>query len=302
MKNIEKKSFTLFVEELVAQLKARGKFRTAETYAATLRSFNGFRGNKDILISAINEKVILMYENYLRNVRGVTRNSSSFYMRILRAIYNKAVEAGLAKPRQLFKHVYTGVDRTIKRAIPLCAMKKIIALDLSGRPALEKARDIFLFSFFTRGMSFVDIAFLKKSNIKNGELVYCRHKTGQQLRMRWEKCMSELVEKHGGSGSFLLALINEEKSDYYRQYRSALCLTNSRLKVIGGMVGLSTPLTMYVARHSWASAAHCKRIPLSVIREGMGHDNETTTRIYLASLENAVIDKANSKIIKSLFL
>lgn len=66
------------------------------------------------------------------------------------------------------------------------------------------------------------------------------------------------------------------------------------------MVGIKIPLTMYVARHSWASAAKSKGIPLSVISEGMGHDSEATTQIYLASLDTAIVDKANSLIISSL--
>ena len=57
---------------------------------------------------------------------------------------------------------------------------------------------------------------------------------------------------------------------------------------------------MYVARHSWASVAKSKGVPLSVISEGMGHDSESTTRIYLASLETSVVDRANSLIISSL--
>lgn len=66
------------------------------------------------------------------------------------------------------------------------------------------------------------------------------------------------------------------------------------------MVDISIPLTLYVARHSWASAAKAKGVPISVISEGMGHDSETTTQIYLASLDSSVVDKANSLILKSL--
>ena len=72
--------------------------------------------------------------------------------------------------------------------------------------------------------------------------------------------------------------------------------TNKLLKEIAKMVGLSIPLTLYVARHSWASIAKSKNIPISVISEGMGHDSEMTTQIYLASLDTAVVDKANSMI------
>ena len=57
---------------------------------------------------------------------------------------------------------------------------------------------------------------------------------------------------------------------------------------------------MYVARHSWASVAKSKNIPLSVISEGMGHDSENTTLIYLTTLDTAIVDRANRLILKSI--
>lgn len=57
---------------------------------------------------------------------------------------------------------------------------------------------------------------------------------------------------------------------------------------------------MYVARHTWASVARSKHIPISVISEGMGHDSEVTTQIYLASLDHSVVDRANAMILRGL--
>ena len=88
--------------------------------------------------------------------------------------------------------------------------------------------------------------------------------------------------------------------DERTQYIYASHNINRGLKLIGAKLGLPVPLTMYVSRHAWASIAKSKNIPLSVISEGMGHDSEATTRIYLASLDTAAIDKANSMILKSL--
>ena len=90
------------------------------------------------------------------------------------------------------------------------------------------------------------------------------------------------------------------KGDERRQYQNAMYLINRKLKIVGKMAGIETPLTMYVARHSWASAAKNKNVPIAVISEGMGHDSEMTTQIYLASLDTAVVDKANSMILKSI--
>ena len=160
---------------------------------------------------------------------------------------------------------------------------------------------MFLFSFYTRGMSFVDMAYLKKSDLKNGMLSYRRKKTGQQLHIRWERCMQEIVEKHPNTTTeYLLPVITDPAGSDRKQYENALHLVNRKLKKVAEMAGLSVTLTMYVARHAWASTAKCKNIPLSVISEGMGHDSETTTQIYLASLDTSVIDEANKLILKDL--
>ena len=285
-----------FWHNVIAQLKQLGKVRTAETYTATLKSFMKFLDNQDIPLDGITSDMMLLYEAYLK-ARGVRMNTISFYMRIFRAVYNRAVEKGLTIQNNPFRHVYTGVDKTVKRAIPIKAIKALKELDLSMNQALDFARDMFMFSFYTRGMSFVDMAYLKKSDIKNGILTYRRRKTGQELSIKWEKCMAEIIAKYPENKTdFLLPIIKEEGNER-RQYDNALHLVNYRLKELSTMLKLQRPLTMYVARHSWASAAKAKNVPLSVISEGMGHDSEATTQIYLASLETSVVDKANKMIL-----
>ena len=299
-KQANKQSLFNFMQGVIAQLQQMGKQRTSETYRCTLKSFMQFREDKDVLLEDIDSDLMLIYEAYLRG-RGLTKNSTSFYMRILRAVYNRAVEKDLTTNLNPFKHVYTGIDKTIKRAIPLKAIKQIKNLDLSLQPSLDFARDIFLFSFYTRGMSFIDMAYLKKKDLANGILSYRRRKTGQQLFIRWEKCMQEIVEKYENPLSeYLLPIIKPMNSDERTQYQNAMYLINRKLKEIGKMTGVQLPLTMYVARHSWASVAKNKNVPISVISEGMGHDSEMTTQIYLASLDTTVVDKANSMILNSL--
>lgn len=299
-KHANEQSLFNFMQGVIAQLQQMGKQRTSETYRCTLKSFMQFREDKDVLLEDIDSDLMLMYEAYLRG-RGLTKNSTSFYMRILRAVYNRAVEKDLTTNRNPFKHVYTGIDKTVKRSIPLKAIKQIKNLDLSLQPSLDFARDMFLFSFYTRGMSFIDMAYLKKKDLSNGILSYRRRKTGQQLFIRWEKCMQEIVEKYENPLSeYLLPIIKPKNGDERTQYQNAMYLINRKLKEIGKMIGVQLPLTMYVARHSWASVARNKNVPISVISEGMGHDSEMTTQIYLASLDTAVVDKANKMILKSL--
>ena len=285
-----------FWHNVIAQLKQLGKIRTSETYTATLNSFMTFRDEQDVPLDGISSDMMLLYEAHLK-ARGVRMNTISFYMRIFRAVYNRAVEKGLTAQNNPFRHVYTGVDKTVKRAIPIKAIKALKELDLAMNSALDFARDMFLFSFYTRGMSFVDMAYLKKSDLKNGIMTYRRRKTGQELTIKWEKCMEEIVAKYPKNETdFLLPIITKQGNER-KQYDNALHLVNYHLKDLSEMLQLQRPLTMYVARHSWASAAKAKNVPLSVISEGMGHDSEATTQIYLASLETSVVDKANKMIL-----
>lgn len=294
-------SFFSFMEEVIANLIKLGKIRISETYTTSLNSFRRFSNDKDVPLDKIDSDMMQAFEAWLKT-NGVSPNSSSFYMRNLRAVYNRAVEKELMPQRFPFKHVYTGVDKTVKRAVPLKTIRRIKEMDLSLNPSADFARDMFLFSFYTRGMSLVDMAYLKKKDLANGILSYRRRKTGQQLLIRWEKPMQEIVDKYDtGSSIYLLPIIKpHSKKNERTQYIYAGHNINRNLKSIGRNLGLSLPLTMYVARHSWASAARSKNVPLSVISEGMGHDSEATTRIYLASLDNMVIDRANSLILKSL--
>lgn len=288
-----------FMQGIIGQLKQLGKVRTSETYTAALASFMKFREGQDILLCEIDGNTMMLYEAWLKG-KGICPNTVSFYMRILRAVYNRAVEKELTEQKHPFKHVYTGIGKTVKRAIPLKAIKHIKELDLTLKSHLDYARDMFLFSFYTRGMSFIDMAYLKKSDLKNGTITYRRRKTGQQLTVKWEKCMEDIIAKYRENTAtrYLLPIITNPCSDERTQYRNAICRINVALKEVAGLAGLNIPLTMHVARHCWASVAKSKNIPLSVISEGMGHDSEETTRIYLASLDTSVVDKANSLILK----
>ena len=295
--NRQEQSFNDYICLQIARLKRLGKIRTSETYTAALRSFSGFMNDKEVLFDQLNADLIAEYEAYLKG-RGNSPNTVSFYMRILKAVYNRAVEDGLTEQRHPFKSVYTGVEKTLKRAISLNDLKHIKGLDLSLKPNLDFARDMFLFCFYTRGMSFIDMAYLRKKDLQNGILSYRRRKTVQQLFIKWERCMQEIVDKYPiNETEYLLPIITKRDEDYRKQYTNELHRVNHLLKKIGKQLDLPILLTMYVGRHSWASIAKSRNVPISVISEGMGHDSENTTQIYLASLDTSVVDKANKKIL-----
>lgn len=289
-----------FAQSIIALLKHDSRLRTAETYKSALMSFSRFRNNKDIILDCITSETMESYEAWLKN-RGVVPNTISFYMRILRAVYNRAVEKGMIENLLPFRKVYTGIDKTVKRALPISALKKIKSLNLSQQPSLDYARDMFLLSFCLRGMSFIDMAYLKKSDLKDGYVTYRRRKTGQQLIIQWTNEMQLILNKYPENESiYLLPIIRNNNTNTRCICRNKSYNINHSLKKIAGMTGVNIPLTLYVARHSWASAAKTNGVPVSVISEGMGHDSESTTRIYLASLDTSLIDRANTLILNSL--
>ncbi|MDE5871873.1 MAG: site-specific integrase, partial [Muribaculaceae bacterium] len=297
---VDENSLFRYMEGLIAKLKYKGKVRTAEAYRSALNSFKKYREGEDIMLECLSRDIMESYESWQRQ-RGISPNTISFYARILRAAYNRAVEEDLTENKSPFRKIYTGVEKTIKRALPMTIIKKIKYMDLTFMPEMEYARDIFILSFMLRGMSFIDMAFLKKKDLKNGYITYRRRKTGQQLIIEWTPEMQAIVDKYPTSGTdYLLPIIRNKHAIAIYAYRNAGCMINRQLRSIASKLELSIPLTMYVARHSWASAAKAKGIPVSVISEGMGHDSELTTQIYLSSLDTSVVDRANAILLRDL--
>lgn len=292
-----------FIRAQIGQLTIEKRFGTARNYQRTLNSFSAFLGGVDIPFSAFTESLVEDYNACLRR-RGVVRNTVSFYMRILRSIYNKAVKQHLAEQAFPFSNVYTGIDRTCKRAVGEQVICRLNRLDLRGSAALSFARDLFIFSYGTRGMAFVDLAYLRKTNVCDGVLRYARHKTGQQLSVRLEPCIKEIAARYAERSRDLPYLFpiltTEDPVRAYAQYQVALNYYNRLLKKLSKLLGLEQGLSSYTSRHSWATAARNHNVPLTVISAGMGHTSERTTQIYLMMLEDSVIDRANHGIIASL--
>lgn len=293
-------SFFNIMQKSIIRLLQQNRIGTAKNYSAALGSFRNFRCNEDIPIDAIDYAVMEDYQSYLR-MKGLALNSISFYMRILRAVYNHSVESGIISDRKPFRHVFTGMEKTFKRAISIKNIRFIKDLDLSFKPNLEFARDMFMFLFYCRGMSFIDAAFLKKSDVVDNVLFYRRHKTGQQLRIRMVPAIKDILDRYSDSQSpYLLPIITVSGKDGRIQYEAALRRINNGLRTIAKMLGMDTPLTTYVTRHAWASIAKAKNIPITVISDALGHDSIATTQIYLASIDATMIDKANEMIINDL--
>lgn len=289
-----------FIRGQIQHKKQLGKVRSSETYRSMLNSFMHFRKGVDLTFDMMDGGLMELYEAWMQGC-GLTRNSTSFYMRIMRTNYKLAVEKGLTSDRHPFRHVYCGMDKTVKRSMSFSEIKRINELDLSRKRSLDFARDMFMFSFCTRGMSFIDMAYLKKADLNNGCLAYRRKKTGQLLTMEWTEQMQGIIDKYKSDDTrYLLPIITREDGSERRQYQNQMRRINRHLKEIARLAGLSLSLSMYYTRHSWATIARGKDVPLSVISEGLGHDSETTTQIYLDSIKSSEVDKANRMILEGL--
>ena len=313
-----------FMNLLIALLLKNGQYRTMQHYKATLNSYMRFRAGKDISFKEIDAEEMQSYEAYLKNVANVCTNTSSFYLRILRATYNKGVEKGYTTQQNPFKNVYTGIAKTKKRAIPRESISSIKRLDPTKdlTPKQGLARDTFLMCFYLRGISFIDLAHLRKSDLKDGYISYVRSKTGQRLSIRWENEMQEIVDKYQAQTTstpylfpFLACDANSKNGaiqgkkpdehrtsglDELRLYHNAESRITYHLKKLGAKMGIQGKLTLYVARHSWATAARDKNISISIISEALGHNSETTTQIYLRSIQSSEVDEVNVQIMASL--
>lgn len=299
MKSKQKTVFTFFHEQITRQEQMQ-RFGTAKTYTNACLRFKEFRGGKDLTFTLLTPDMIEEYEAWLTN-RGLMQNTIRFYLRTLHTLLYKAVDKGLLSDnKKLFSRVRLAYVPTTKRAISADEMRAIQRLELPPGSIMAFARDLFMFSFYTRGMPFVDIACLKKKDLKNGLLSYCRKKTNQQITIAWEQELQKIVDRYASQTAgkpYMLPVIRNMYESEYVQYKRVQENVNRALKRIGTMAGLKLPVTMYVARHSWASIARDMDISISVISEGMGHRSCKTTQIYLSTLDTSKINEANKKII-----
>lgn len=251
---VANQSFSSFAKAQIDKFKTMNKIRRSETYESALSSLMKFTKGKDLMFYELTSDLMEQYQEHLKST-GITINTISFYMRQLRAIYNRAVKQRITPQTYPFADVYTGRAETKKRAIAKADITRIKNLDLKELPSIAFARDMFMLSFYLRGISFVDMVFLKKSDLQDGYLTYHRQKTGQRLTIKWEPPMQEIVDRYPTEGEYLLPFIKPSDISEHRQYKNASKTLNRNLKKVATLADIPTKLTMYVSRHSWASIA-----------------------------------------------
>jgi len=305
--------FCEYISRKAESLNAASRYGTAHAYQFAAVSFLKFLGGKDIRIERITPALIKSYEHYLQT-NNKSKNTISCYMRSLRAAYNEATNesklAVLKKTQEKpFADVFTGNAKTAKRAISTQSLTQLAEVKLeeskkkekeTGIHSLNFSRDLFMFSFYTQGMSFTDMVNLKKENIRDNVIRYKRKKTGQHIIVGMEDCMKKIIARYADPCSdYLFPVLRGMKDDYSKWVKTQFALSqyNKNLKKIAVFADINVNLTGYVSRHSWASLASQEGIPIATISRGMGHESEKTTRIYISHLDFSDVNKANRQII-----
>ncbi len=294
-----------FVNLLVEELLHESRHRTAMAYQTAWRRLLRYSKKEELTVKDFSESFIKGFERQLQ-AEKCSLNTISFYMRNLRAIYNKGKEKRIFpqdRPHP-FRNVYTKIPVTRKRALSKSEMAKLSCTDQPEFMELtveeKDALHLFLFSFYACGMSFVDMAHLRKVDISGNVLSYFRKKTGKLIQMNVSEDMKRIIayfEPRTIDSPYVFPILRkEDKKPLYNQYYSALRTQNLRLKLLKDKLGLEKELSTHMARHSWATIARSESIAIDIISEALGHSFVSTTYIYLDSFGLNVIGLASQKV------
>ena len=307
-----KKGFSRCGELYIDRLREEGRYSTAHVYKNALFSFSVFCGTCNVSFRQITRESLRLYGQYLYE-NGLKLNTISTYMRMLRSIYNRGVEAGNAPfvPR-LFHEAYTGIDVCQKRALTAAELHRLL-FDDPRSERLRRIQDIASLLFQLCGMSFADLAHLEKSALENNILRYNRIKT--KTPMSVEVLDSAMVKidrlrsvrkSQPGCPDYLLDILCGDKSrkdeNAYREYQSALRWFNNSLKELARALHLKSPVTSYTLRHSWATIAKYRGVSIEMISEALGHKSIKTTQTYLKGFgleERTEVNKGNLSYIRN---
>ena len=309
---MSKNGFSRCGEIYIGRLRKEGRYSTAHVYKNALLSFSLFCGTFNVSFRQVTRERLRRYGQYLYEC-GLKPNTVSTYMRMLRSIYNRGVEAGSAPyiPR-LFHDVYTGVDVRQKKALPVTELRKLLYEDPQSE-RLRRTQDIASLMFQLCGMPFVDLAHLEKSALENNVLRYKRVKTKtimcvEVLDSAMEK-MNRLWntrEPQPNCPDYLFDILRGDRSRKderaYREYQSALRKFNNDLKELARVLHLKSPVTSYALRHSWATIAKYRGVSIEMISEALGHKSIKTTQTYLKGFglkEQTEVNKGNLSYIKN---
>ena len=297
-----------YIDKCVKRLKNSGRIGYGDIFHATKKSLMAYQGSKDFFFVQINHSFLSRWEEYHMQ-KGTKPNAFFVYIRTFKTILNMAKKEELVPgdfdPFNDISFARFKRIKTRRRAISKLEINNLATLDLEQDSMAFHARNYFLFSFYCRGINIVDIAHLKWSDIKDGQLYYTRRKTKENFIMGLLPPAKAILEHYRtnlfrGIDDYIFPMLtNFHQTEQQKDNRinKVSRQVNGALKELGTKAGISEPLTTYVARHSFASVLKKSGISTSQISEMMGHDSETTTRIYLQSFENEVLDEASKALL-----
>lgn len=288
-------SFFEFGDAKAAELKATKRFGTARSYKELVNILRKFTKGRDVKFNEVNYEFLLDFERFHLSKPGNSINGVASYMRTLRSLYNKGIKEGLVKREAYpFYNYQIKTVPTAKRAIKQDSVKKILQMKLDPTDFMVHYRNYFVLSYMLFGMSFIDMAFLKVENIKNGRILFQRKKTSKLYDIKITEPLQKILSfytKNKKPKDFILPIIKRENPELqYKDAKDALQRYNIGLTRLADRCGIDEKLTSYVSRHSFATHAMLKNIPLMAISEMLGHSKLSTTQIYLKSLPSNLMD------------
>ncbi|WP_268123859.1 site-specific integrase [Roseivirga pacifica] len=295
----EDQSVFQFMENIITNLKDIGKFGNAQIYKDSLNAWKNFRDNHDLKFQDITHKTLKDFERYFLR-KGRKENTVSVYLRTFRSAYNQAIDEGIVKRESYpFDHYKIPGNKTRKRAVSLDVIAKIEGYKPESNSRLWDAKNYFLFSFYTRGMNFVDMAHLKLENVVNGRIYYTRQKTGGEFTVKIHQKAQSIIELYAldkKKADYLFPIVKSKANPerVYKQVKNEIGYFNKALKTISKLLDLDVQLSTYVARHSYATGLKMHGTSIEVIKESLGHTNVAITEDYLKSFENSVVDDADN--------
>lgn len=292
-----------YFERQIAAMKQAGKINTAIKYTATRTSLVKFHPAK-LRFEDITPNLLVDFETFLRG-EGNQSNSIATKFSVLKAVYNKAVADKIflckENPFVLYK-LGKHWTQTRKRAVHKEDIQRLIQAELpiTRSPYTEFAMDIFLFSYFSAGINFKDIATLRYNDMEEDRIFYRRHKTGKAMTCRLHPQAKAIIARYAYSEAMqedyifpiLDCHIHRTEQQIHNRVHKVLIHINRELKEWSKRLGLITNLTTYVARHTYATVLKRSGVSVALISESLGHSDLSTTQIYLDSFENSQIDAA----------
>lgn len=313
--NVERKNakddLRLYMPEVIGMLKREGKFPAMHVYACTLRSYEKFcaeeRHPKNTTASLSMQEIftperLKEYEDWLAGQQS-SPNTISTYMRTLQAVYNRWMSPGIEGYNPvLFKDIYTKVESRTKRALTAEQMEQLRNTDFSVLTLRQQqVLTYFLLMFMLRGMPFIDLAHLRKSDLRNRRITYRRHKTGKLMVVDVPPDAMRLLQKYRDKtdSEYLFPLLHGGlfMEEHHHRYQETLRHFNRELARLMKQLLPGVSVSSYTARHTWATLAYHSGVPVGLISQSLGHSSIRVTMTYLKPFDAEVIDRINRQVI-----